>query len=160
MISPRCHVCESVIDARLDPTASLRFDELIELADIVIAPGTVEQARLARAAYRDVGRWNGQPARLTFSDHFAYAVAKAMGEPLLFKGDDFGHRDVAAALARRPALRHPTAAFGVGVGCQAGPSALGALDVASAERFQSDTTSVGAPGALDLTSVDPQGRSR
>jgi ribonuclease VapC len=42
---------------------------------------TAAQARIARDAHRD----------------FAYALARAIGEPLLFKGDDFSHTDVAAA---------------------------------------------------------------
>ncbi len=32
-----------------------------------------------------------------FGDCFAYALAKAAREPLLFKGDDFSQMDVAAA---------------------------------------------------------------
>ena len=48
---------------------------------------------LARRAYRTYGRGSGSPARLNLGDCFAYALAKATGEPLLFKGDDFGHTD-------------------------------------------------------------------
>jgi ribonuclease VapC len=35
---------------------------------------------------------------LNFGDCFAYALAKDSGEPLLFKGNDFAHTDVASAL--------------------------------------------------------------
>ncbi|MEJ1157954.1 type II toxin-antitoxin system VapC family toxin [Prosthecomicrobium sp. N25] len=64
---------------------------------LVIEPVTVEQAALARSAYLTYGR--GQhPARLNFGDCFAYALAKATGEPLLYKGDDFGLTDVKSAL--------------------------------------------------------------
>jgi len=31
-------------------------------------------------------------------DDFAYALAKVTGEPILFKGDDFTHTDLASAL--------------------------------------------------------------
>ena len=55
-------------------------------------------ARLARRAYRAYGRGTGHPARLNLGDCFAYALAKATGEPLLFKGDDFIHTDVEPAL--------------------------------------------------------------
>ena len=34
------------------------------------------------------------PAGLNFGDCFAYALAKATGEPLLFKGDDFSQTDI------------------------------------------------------------------
>lgn len=87
----------AVIDGARDPVVSRRMDELLEAADIVIERVTAEQARIAREAYRDFGRGSGHPARLNFGDCFAYALAKAIGEPLLFKGDDFGKTDVAAA---------------------------------------------------------------
>jgi ribonuclease VapC len=85
------------IDASHDPIASHRVDEIIVEADIVIEPVTEAQARLARAAYRDFGRTSGHKARLNFGDCFAYALAKAMAEPLLFKGDDFAATDVKVA---------------------------------------------------------------
>ena len=64
----------------------------IEMADV-----TPEQAKLAREAYQKFGRGNHR-AKLNLGDCFAYALAKARGEPLLFKGDDFGLTDVEAAL--------------------------------------------------------------
>ena len=59
---------------------------------------TLKQARLAREAYRDFGKGSGHLAKLNFGDCFAYALANATGEPLLFKGDDFIHTDIAPAL--------------------------------------------------------------
>jgi len=70
---------------------------LIREARIVIEPVTEEQARIAREAYRDFGKGSGHPAKLNFGDCFAYALAKALGESLLFKGHDFLHTDVIAA---------------------------------------------------------------
>jgi ribonuclease VapC len=87
-----------VIDGSCDPIASRRFDEFFREANISIEPVTLEQARLAREAYRDFGKGSGHPAKLNFGDCFAYALAKATGEPLLFKGDDFVHTDVGSAL--------------------------------------------------------------
>jgi len=86
-----------VIDAAADPIASRRFDDFLASVDIVIEPVSEEQARLGRAAYRDFGRGSGHPAQLNFGDCFAYALAKAMREPLLFKGADFGLTDVTPA---------------------------------------------------------------
>nr|WP_199701437.1 type II toxin-antitoxin system VapC family toxin [Jiangella rhizosphaerae] len=40
----------------------------------------------------------GHPAGLDFGDCFAYALASELGEPLLFKGDDFVHTDLTSAL--------------------------------------------------------------
>lgn len=88
----------AIIDASRDPIASRRFDDLLREAGMVIEPVTEMQARIAREAYRDFGRGSGHPARLNFGDCFAYALAKAVDEPLLFKGDDFTHTDVAPAL--------------------------------------------------------------
>lgn len=89
----------AVIDASHDPIASRRFDDLLQEARVVVEPVTEVQARIAREAYRDFGRGTGHPARLNFGDCFAYALAKATNEPLLFKGDDFTHTDVTPALA-------------------------------------------------------------
>ena len=88
----------AVVDANRDPVLSRRFDELLRDAQVLIAPVTEKQARLAREAYRDFGKGSGHPANLNFGDCFAYALAKDLNEPLLFKGDDFVHSDVESAL--------------------------------------------------------------
>ena len=87
-----------VIDGSRDPVASRRLDELLRLAEFEIEPVTEEQARIARDAYRDFGKGSGHPAQLNFGDCFAYALAKSVGEPLLFKGKDFARTDVASVL--------------------------------------------------------------
>ena len=86
-----------VVDANRNPLLSRRLDELIVQTEIRAEPVTLEQANIARAAYRDFGRGSGHPALLNFGDCFAYALAKSMREPLLFKGDDFSQTDVAIA---------------------------------------------------------------
>jgi ribonuclease VapC len=88
-----------VVDARRDPHSSRRMDDYIQVAGIVIEPVTERQARIAREAYRDYGRASGHPARLNFGDCFAYALARDLGEPLLYKGADFSHTDIRSALA-------------------------------------------------------------
>lgn len=90
-----------VIDASRDPIASRHVDDLIQVADLTVEPVTAEQVVLARAAYRDFGRGSGHRSRLNFGDCFAYALARATGEPLLYKGDDFGHTDVEPAVVAR-----------------------------------------------------------
>jgi ribonuclease VapC len=91
----------AVVDRAGDPVASRRVDELLAVAGIEIEAVTPSQARIAREAYRDFGKGSGHPARLNFGDCFSYALAKATGEPLLYKGDDFGHTDVASAVVRQ-----------------------------------------------------------
>lgn len=85
------------IDSRLGPAAGRQLDTLLDRATIAVEPVSVEQARLARQAYLDFGKRN-HPAALNFGDCFAYALAKATGEPLLFKGDDFSHTDIPSYL--------------------------------------------------------------
>lgn len=91
-----------VIDASRDPIASRRFDKLVDTAELRVEPVTHDQARIARDAYRDFGKGSGHKASLNFGDCFAYALAKSTGEPLLFKGNDFGHTDVTPALSAPP----------------------------------------------------------
>lgn len=88
----------AVIDGSRDPIASRRFDDLLREAEVTIEPVSENQARIARAAYRDFGKGSGHPAKLNFGDCFAYALAKAKKEPLLFKGNDFRHTDVTFAI--------------------------------------------------------------
>jgi ribonuclease VapC len=57
-----------------------------------------EHVELALAAFRRFGKGR-HPAGLNFGDCFAYALAEATGEPLLFKGDDFAATDVRAAVS-------------------------------------------------------------
>jgi ribonuclease VapC len=51
----------------------------------------------AREAYRRFGKGRHR-ASLNFGDCCAYAIAKTLGAPLLFKGDDFPLTDIEPAL--------------------------------------------------------------
>lgn len=88
----------AVMDGARDPVVSRRVDELFDIAGATVEPVTVEQASIARAAYRDFGKGSGHPAGLDFGDCFSYALAKSAGEPLLYKGHDFDHTDLEPAL--------------------------------------------------------------
>ncbi len=87
-----------VVDRWGNPVLSNRIDELLARFDVQIEPVTAEQARLARQAYRDYGRGSGHAANLNFGDCFSYALAREKREPILFKGDDFGHTDLRSAV--------------------------------------------------------------
>lgn len=87
-----------VADRDRDPMRSGLLDAVLLDADIEVIPFDQAQARIAREAYRDFGKGSGHKARLNLGDCFAYALAKATGEPLLYKGTDFGQTDVASAL--------------------------------------------------------------
>ncbi len=85
-----------VIEGQVGPDASRQCDTFFRRAQIAIEPVSVEHAHLARQAFLDFGKGR-HPAGLNFGDCFAYALAKASGEPLLFKGADFSQTDIAAA---------------------------------------------------------------
>ncbi|MCA9557122.1 MAG: type II toxin-antitoxin system VapC family toxin [Myxococcales bacterium] len=75
------------------------LDDLLNEMQVEIVPLTEDHARLARQAFVAFGKGR-HPARLNFGDCFAYALAKASGHALLFKGNDFSHTDVEGAPVR------------------------------------------------------------
>jgi len=90
--------CGIVLDSQRDPIISRALDEFILEAEFEVQPVTERQARLARLAYADFGKGSGHPAGLNFGDCLSYALAVDLREPLLWKGDDFGHTGVQSAL--------------------------------------------------------------
>ena len=84
-----------VVVARHGDEGARELDLLLLKAQAEVVPVTGEHAALGRDAYVRYGKGR-HPAGLNFGDCFAYAVARASGEPLLFKGQDFSRTDVAA----------------------------------------------------------------
>jgi len=82
---------------RRGPLLVERYEELLTSSGITIAPFDATQAALAFSAYRRYGKGN-HPAKLTFADCAAYALAKGLDMSLLFKGEDFARTDVRRAL--------------------------------------------------------------
>jgi len=72
-------------------------------AGVTIEAFTEDQLLLARQAFHDFGKGR-HPAGLNFGDCFAYALARYMGEPLLFKGDDFRQTDIVPAIPQSTPL--------------------------------------------------------
>jgi ribonuclease VapC len=72
------------------------LNEWLARLEISIEPGD-GLAGTAMAAYLRFGR-GFHPAKLNLGDCFAYALAKALDAPLLYKGDDFALTDVRSAL--------------------------------------------------------------
>ena len=85
-----------VLESRSGPAAGYELDAFLQEAEIELEPVTPEQAQAARRAWRRFGKGN-HPAGLNFGDCFAYALAEATREPLLFKGGDFELTDVEVA---------------------------------------------------------------
>ena len=106
LLAPQRHHVMSPVNyleaaARLDGLKGTRkgaeLDTVLTEFGIDLVQITPRQAMLAREAYQRYGKGN-HPAKLNLGDCFAYALAKARSEPLLFKGDDFSQTDVEAAL--------------------------------------------------------------
>ncbi len=85
-----------VIESRAGELGGRELDLFVHRAKIEVAPVDAHQVEIARAAFRRFGKGR-HPTGLNFGDCFSYALSKATGEPLLFKGADFGQTDVTAA---------------------------------------------------------------
>jgi ribonuclease VapC len=71
---------------------------LIELSKVEVVAFSDVDAQAAIEAYARFGKCSRHPAQLNFGDCFSYALAKALDQPLLYKGNDFSRTDVRSAL--------------------------------------------------------------
>ncbi|MEQ1930899.1 MAG: type II toxin-antitoxin system VapC family toxin [Parvularculaceae bacterium] len=85
-------------DAVSARTAAKAVDRFLAASDVAVTPVSEAHARTALEAHLKFGKGRGHRARLNFGDCFAYALAKALGAPLLFVGEDFAHTDIQSAL--------------------------------------------------------------
>ena len=88
-----------VLEAEIVYGSRARFgdravSELIERMNLRVEDFSARHVPEARLAYERFGWGSGSPARLNFGDCVSYAVARDLGRPLAFKGDDFGHTDL------------------------------------------------------------------
>ena len=86
----------SIVIGSRGTAAGAELDAFVDEAEIELMPVTLEQVEVARDAWRRYGKGR-HAAALNFGDCFAYALARTMGEPLLFKGDDFLLTDIERA---------------------------------------------------------------
>lgn len=84
-----------VLESKSGERGGEQLDLFLARAQIEVAPVTIEQVRIARTAWRRYGKGKGHSAQLNFGDCFSYALARSLGEELLYKGADFSHTDVA-----------------------------------------------------------------
>lgn len=97
-ISAATRVELAAVLARSRPAQEARRAEgFLAAQGVVTLSFDAEQTRIAADAYRLFGRGSGHQAALNLGDCFAYALAIARDEPLLFVGDDFNHTDVRVA---------------------------------------------------------------
>lgn len=86
-----------IAGVRRGPDNLTDLTQILETAEAEIVPFDAGQAKAAQAAYMLYGKGLHPVARLNLCDCVAYALAKNLGVPLLFKGDDFTATDVVAA---------------------------------------------------------------
>lgn len=77
------------------PAAQEAVAEFLDVLKVETIPITPEIGKRALQAYAQYGKGAGHPARLNFADVFSYACAKSHNVPLLYKGNDFTHTDLA-----------------------------------------------------------------
>ena len=86
-----------VLHGRKGPAGLATLDAILGSPKLEIVSPSPEELDIAHAAFVAYGKGSGHPAQLNFGDLFSYALAKARDVPLLYKGDDFVHTDIAAA---------------------------------------------------------------
>jgi ribonuclease VapC len=86
-----------VIESRHGADGLHHLDLFLVKAGTEIVPVDLDQAHAARRAFSRFGK-RRHPAGLNYGDCFSYALASLRSEPLLFKGDDFPHTDITAAI--------------------------------------------------------------
>ena len=86
-----------VVEGRKGETGRKALETFLEVLDPEVMPVDARQADFAIQAFRIYGKGR-HPAGLNIGDCFSYALAKALDEPLLFKGNDFGRTDIRSVL--------------------------------------------------------------
>lgn len=86
-----------VVEARHGKAGAVELDRLLRRLALTTVAVDAEQVEAARLAFRKYGKGR-HPAGLNYGDCFAYALAAASVEPLLFKGDDFSKTDIMDAM--------------------------------------------------------------
>ena len=82
-----------VIEAKAGAAGTQLLEELLGRVGIEVVPVDAELAEEAIVAWRRFGKGRHQ-AGLNFGDTFSYALARSLGQPLMFVGDDFSHTDL------------------------------------------------------------------
>jgi ribonuclease VapC len=85
-----------VLESRYGPEGLRDFDLFLAKAGAEIVAVDDEQGHCARRAFGRFGKGRHR-AGLNYGDCFSYALASVRNEPLLLKGDAFGHTDIAVA---------------------------------------------------------------
>lgn len=90
-----------VLRARRGPQGVAELSGFLESMAIEVVPFDAALASLALAAFEQYGKGISPQGRLNLGDCAAYALAKSLDAPLLYKGADFSSTDIVAASNKR-----------------------------------------------------------
>ena len=82
-----------VVESALGSNGVLRLHSLVQELELSIVPVTSELVEAGLEGFRKYGKGRHR-ASLNFGDCFSYGLARTTGEPLLYKGNDFGLTDI------------------------------------------------------------------
>ena len=97
MGAPTRFELDMVATGKLPDGGVLLAERLVEAQQIEVMDWDADLAEIATSAFLRYGKGR-HPAKLNFGDCMAYALAKSLGAPLLYKGDDFAQTDIRSAL--------------------------------------------------------------
>ena len=92
--------CPTLLEIRIaiSKRRTRKVDEvmamLMDLENIRLINFGADHLAWSEIAFERLGKGRGHPAQLNFGDCMAYAVAKDLDAPLLFKGGDFAKTDI------------------------------------------------------------------
>ncbi len=86
-----------VVEARNGEAGGRELDRIVASFGLSVIAFDADQVEAARQAFRRYGKGRHRAA-LNFGDCCAYALAKTLDLPLLFKGNDFALTDIKRAL--------------------------------------------------------------
>jgi ribonuclease VapC len=89
-----------ILESRYGVDGLRDLDLFLAKAQIELVAFDQDQAQVARRAFGRFGKGR-HPAGLNYGDCFSYALATVLGEPLLYKGNDFSQTDIQAYATAR-----------------------------------------------------------
>ena len=84
----------TILNNDVETARAIVRDFLLE-ANIRVVPITDSVGEAAIDAFARFGKGRGHKARLNLADCMTYATARELGQPILYKGDDFAATDLA-----------------------------------------------------------------
>jgi ribonuclease VapC len=97
MGSPTRFELDMVATGRLKADGIALARQLVEAQQVEVIDWDAALSDIATLAFLQFGKGR-HPAQLNFGDCMAYALAKSLDAPLLYKGGDFAKTDIRSAL--------------------------------------------------------------